>query len=288
MYVALDTSWFIEFGLYFVPSPSMRYLIFFILSAFQLIQAQTAVLIESTPLAADRYVGTDSYKNIYFIEEMAFYKNGPDGTYVFKDFSLGPISKIDLINPLKILLFYQETNTAVFLDNRLNEIERINFNTLTEFTNVLAAGNAGNNRLWLFNADTQQLELYDYRAQRKTFASQPFAGELQQLTSNFNFCYLLFDDALISFNIYGSFLSELMIADVNQTTQMNENVWLTNNANELFFIAEPGLHSLQKASKIKKVALPEITIKQLHPTQDFLYIYDGISLHTFSVKQPKN
>ena len=169
----------------------MRYLLLFLICAFQIVQAQKATFVEKLPFDVDTYVGTDAYKNQYYIEEMAFYKKGPDGNYVFKDFSLGAISKIDLINPLKILLFYQETNTALFLDNRLNEIERINFNTLTEFTNVLASGNAGDNRLWIFNADTQQLELYDYRAQRKLFVSQPLNGELLNLTSNFNFCYLV-------------------------------------------------------------------------------------------------
>lgn len=265
----------------------MRYLLLFLICAFQIVQAQKVTFVESLSLAVDTYIGTDAYKNQYYIEEMAFYKKGPDGYYVFKDFSLGAISKIDLINPLKILLFYEETNTALFLDNRLNEIERINFNILSEFTNVIAAGNAGNNRLWLFNADTQQLELYDYRSQRKVFVSQPLNGELQSLTSNFNFCYLGFEEQLVSFNVYGSFLSEIEIDGVNNITQLDENVWLVT-ANELFFVAEPGLHSLTKPSTVKKIALPEITIKQLHLTQDFLYIYDGKLLHTFSVEQPKN
>ena len=88
-------------------------------------QAPKATLTKA--LQAETYIGTDAYTNQYFIDEMAFYKQGPDGTYVFKDFSLGPLSKVDIINPLKMMLFYNQTNTVVFVDNRLNEVERINF-----------------------------------------------------------------------------------------------------------------------------------------------------------------
>jgi len=277
---------FIKIRAYFVPSQTMRVVLLLLLIIGPLSAAQTIISAGAAPLAADTYVGTDAYKNLYFIDQMVFYKQGPDGHYEFKDFSLGSISKIDLINPLKIMVFYQQTNTVLFLDNRLNEIERINFNNLPEFINVSAVGNAGNNRLWLFNTDTQQLELYDYRVQRKTLVSQPLEGALIDLASNFNFCYLLFDDRLVSFNIYGSFLSEIEYTNGQQLAQLDENVWLVDGT-ELYFIAEPGLHSLQQPSTVKKIPLPEITIKQLHLTQDFLYIYDGKSLHLFSVKQPK-
>ena len=242
---------------------------------------------EKIPLQADTYIGSDAYKNHYFIHEMAFYKKGPDGSFVFKDFSLGPIEKVDLINPLKIMLFYQQTNTVVFVDNRLNEVERINFNTLSAFTNIGAAGNAGNNRVWLFNLDNQQLELYDYRLERKLQASLPIAGTLVAMASNFNYCYLLFEDTLLTYNVYGSFLSEIEVKNGTSITENDEDVWLVKE-NIIFRLAEPGLHSPEKPSELKKINIPEITVKQLHLTQDLLYIYDGKTLHIFTHNPPKN
>ncbi len=261
-----------------------RFLI--VLISIQLL-GQSKPALTSVLLEADTYIGTDAYKNNYFIEEMAFYKKGPDGDYVFKDFSLGAIEKIDIINPLKIMLFYQQTNTVVFVDNRLNEVERISFNNLQEFVNISSTGNAGNNRIWLFNTNTQQLELYDYRIQRKLQASLPIAGKLVALASNFNYCYLLFENKLVTYNVYGSFLSEVGIENGEFIAQNDEDVWVVKN-NEVFRFAEPGLNSPSKPSEAKKIPLPEISVKQLHLTQDFLYIYDGKILHQFTNNQPKN
>lgn len=249
--------------------------------------AQQPKATKQIPLTAQTYIGTDSYQNNYFIDEMAFYKKGPDGNFVFKDFSLGAIEKVDIINPLKIMLFYQQTNTVIFVDNRLNEVARFNFNASQGFTNVSAAGNAGNNRIWLFNLDTQQLELYDYRLERKLQSSLPINGKLKAMASNFNYCYLLFEDKLLTYNVYGSFLSEVTVTGGDLITQNDEDVWIVKN-NEVFSYGEPGLHSPEKPTEIKKILLPEITVKQLHLTQDFLYIYDGKILHQFTNNPPKN
>ncbi|MDX1464033.1 MAG: hypothetical protein R3359_13325 [Marinirhabdus sp.] len=252
-----------------------------------LCSAQAPKLVGETPLAVHTYVGTDTYKNLYYIKDMAFYKEGPDGNYVFKDFSLGPLSQIDLINPLKILLFYEQTNTVVFIDNRLNEVERINFNNLPRFVNIVSVGNAGNNRVWLFNSDTQQLELYDYRQQRALQTSLPMEGKPMSMASNFNYCYLLFKDKLLTFNVYGSFLSEIEISGASNVVQKDEDVFIVKE-NLLYEYAEPGVHSTDKPVQVKNVPLPEITIKQLHLTQDFLYIYDGKTLRQFAINPPKN
>ena len=271
---------------HFVSSQTMRplYIFYFFVSFQILAQPKSA---NDMLLKADRYIGTDTYKNNYFIDEMALYKKGPDGDFVFKDFSLGAIDKVDIINPLKIMLFYQQTNTIVFLDNRLNEVERINFNNVQEFVNISAAGNAGNNRVWLFNTDNQQLELFDYRLERKLQTSLPIIGNLKAMASNFNYCYLLFETKLLTYNVYGSFLSEVTIASGDFIAQNDEDVWVVKN-NEVFRYGEPGLNSPEKPSEAKKIPLPEITVKQLHLTQDFLYIYDGKILHQFTNNQPKN
>ena len=287
MYADLDINWCTNFWRVFCTLPIMK--LWVLLSVFTITAgfAQVPKATKQVPLAVQTYIGTDVYHNNYFIEEMAFYKKGPDGDYVFKDFSLGAIEKIDIINPLKIMLFYQQTNTVVFVDNRLNEVERISFNSMQDFVNISAAGNAGNNRIWLFNVDTQQLELFDYRLERKLQTSLPMEGNLIAMASNFNYCYLLFEDTLITYNVYGSFLSEVAVDNGSFITQNDEDVWIVKG-NEVFRYAEPGLHSPEKPSEVKKIPLPEITVKQLHLTQDFLYIYDGKLLHQFTNNQPKN
>ncbi len=233
----------------------------------------------SIPLTADTFVGIDSYTNYYFIKDGVFHKQGPEGTFVFNDYLLGKITSVDIINPLKIILFYEDVNMVVLLDNKLNEMERINFNTLADFINIGTATNAGNNSLWVFNIDTQQLELFNYRTKRRTTVSQPFAGKLISQASNFNYCFILTENKLRKLNLYGSMLSERNVKGFEKIVMQNEKL-IGLKGNMLFFISENSVEPI-------KIPLPENTVKDLQFTQDLLYIYNGINILTFSLTQPK-
>jgi hypothetical protein len=234
---------------------------------------------EQYDLDADVFVGLDNYNSLYYIKDQVLYKDDHQTLYNFNELQLGDISSVDIINPLNILVFYSDLNTVVLLDNHLNEIERINFNMSSEFTNVSHAGIAGKNQLWLFNIDTQQMELYNYRSQRKIVVSQPVDGKIISMTSDFNYCNLLTEDHLLSFDIYGSLLSKYPMDGFEKMTFHKKNA-ITLKENELFFIPE--------SFKLgKKIFSPDFNIKDLQLKQDFLYIYDGKQLHTFSLKLPK-
>ena len=70
-------------------------------------------------------------------------------------------------NSLKINLFYQDMNSVVILDNRLAEIFKINFNTITTYKNVSHISTGNDNTIWLYNQDTNELEVYDYLNNKK-------------------------------------------------------------------------------------------------------------------------
>ena len=264
----------------------MKHLILFLLLFCQFTFAQEVKQLSSMPLQADSFVGVDSYKFTYFIKDRVLHKTGQDGDFVFNDLQLGQISSVDIINPLKVLIFFQDTNTVVLLDNKLSEIERISFNYLTNFINVASATNAENNSLWIFNVDSQQLELYNYRTKLHTVVSQPFPGKLLSQASNFNYCFMLTENKLRAFNIYGSLLKETEANDFEKVIQYNENL-IALKENNLYYIPYFAGRNKERSSETFKLELPEITIKDLQLTKDFLYIYDGKSLHTFSLTIPK-
>ena len=243
------------------------------------LSAQQLRLVDSTLLNVDRFIGVDSYKNIYFINNGGLYKEGHLGKFVFQDYQLGPIATVDLINPLNVVVFYSEVSTIVLLDNRLNEIERIHFNNLPSFLNGSAVTNAGNNRLWVFNIDSQQLELFDYRTNREIIFSQPFEGELISQVSDFNDCFILTEDHLWQINIYGSLLSEKKLQGFN-TIVRNGKTLIGLKENKLYLLSGETVSPID-------LDFNENNIKDLHLTQEFLYIYDGNKLFTFTLTQPK-
>lgn len=256
----------------------MRLLLFCILIS-QGIWAQQLTLVNQTALEVDRFIGFDAYQHLYYLQKGAIHKEGDLGKFVFQDFQLGPVASVDIINPLNVVVFYAEVNTVVFLDNRLNEKERINFNDLPALLNISMATNAGNNRLWVFNVDTQELQLFHYRTMNQTLVSQPIKGNLISMSSNFNECALLTTDSLLRINNYGSLMFKIPTDGFKKMVQQNQNI---------IALKDNSLHLIDNESIL---AIPfqfgEKPIKDLQLTQDFLYIYDGDALYTYTLTQPK-
>lgn len=262
------------------------FLLIFLFS-IEIVVGQTVSLKGSTPLIADRFIGIDNYKNTYFIKDRVLHKQGAEGSFMYNALQLGRISSVDIINPLKVVVFFQDTNTVIFLDNKLSEIERISFNNLPQFLNVSTATTAGSNSLWIFNVDTQQLELYNYKTKFNTVVSQPFPGKLLSQASNFNYCFVLTGKKLRAFNVYGSLLNETDSEGYEKIAQQNENL-VAMKGDSLYYIPDFPKHLNQVPREPIKLEVPEInTIKDLELSNDFLYIYDGKNLHTFTLTLPK-
>ncbi len=128
----------------------MKQLFLLLLLICQVGITQSLAPLSKVPFVADRFIGFDNYKNSYFIKDRVINKQGPDGNFIFNDLQLGRITSLDIINPLKVVAFFQDTNTVVLLDNKLNEIQRINFNNLPQFLNVSTATNAGKQQFMAF------------------------------------------------------------------------------------------------------------------------------------------
>ncbi len=241
--------------------------------------SQELSFVNKIELDADTFVGIDSYQHIFYIKDQVLYKRTKNDLFNFKEFQLGDIYSVDIINPMNIVVYYGDFNTVVLLDNKLTEIERINFNNLTKFINTNKATLAANTSLWIFNIDSQQLELYNYRVQSKVLVSQPINGEILSQVSNFNYCFLLTEKKIKGYNIYGSLLTEIEHDGFEKIIQFNENL-VALKKSDLYFINK-------ETREITKIKTPEINVKDLQLTQDFLYIYDGKKIQLFTLTHPK-
>lgn len=241
--------------------------------------SQELFLVEQTELDADVFIGINTFDEVFYIKDQVLYKKSGNNLLNFKDFQLGEIYSVDIINPMNIAVYYQDFNTVVLLDNKLAETERINFSTLLEFINTSTATLAANNSLWIFNIDSQQLESYNYRSNNKVLVSQPINGNVLSQTSNYNYCFVLTEEKIRAYNIYGSLITEIINEGFQKIVQLNENL-IAKKDNELYYIDK-------EIRDISKIKTPEISIKDLQLTQDFLYIYDGKKVHTFKLTLPK-
>ena len=73
-------------------------------------------------LDAEVFVGVDEFKSIYYINENILYKKTAEKLFSYSNVELGKLSMVNIQNPFKIILFYADFNTAIILDNNLNEL----------------------------------------------------------------------------------------------------------------------------------------------------------------------
>ncbi len=229
--------------------------------------------------AADRIFGYDTYGQFYWANKNTLYKSGNSGDFEFQELMLGPITQIDLQNPLTVLVFYRETNTLLFLDNRLNEKRRIDFNLMEEFPQVQWVYNAGSNRLWLMDQNSQSLWVYDTQSMRVVFQSLPLP-DLIELKCRFNDCIAQTSEELIWISLYGTITKRQALSDGKLMGYSQEHVLITQ---------EEGLLDLKsnQAWYFPEI-LPENQINGLQLTQDFLYIYASNVIRRYSITQLKH
>ncbi len=172
----------------------------------------------------------DNLENIFCIHEAQITKYLTNGKIVSKysNLKLGNIKAIDVMNPLKILVYYKDYQQLVFLDNQLSEnSETINLEKLGyEQTELVCA--SANNSFWLFNK--QNNELIRFNENSKKIHS---TGNLAQLLktelhptflceNNGNVYLNCPNQGIFVFDIFGTYIKTIGLTK-QETIKVNDN-----------------------------------------------------------------
>ncbi len=237
------------------------------------------------PLTAEHFYGVDDFNNLYYGRDNVFYKQpvsslSSTSAQQFYDVQLGDLTSVDLINPLRILLFYKDTQTVVLLDNRLNESLRIRLSELQPYRYFEHVALAGERRLWLYNQDQQRLELLDYLTNKLIVSSPIVKEKVIRLTSDYNYCHLITDQSVLAFNAYASRTSKLQLPTIQLADYDFEQlvVWQDNQLKSYSFSRDYQLEPNDITWNIDSQVMPE----SLYLKNGKLYIYalNRVSVHT--------
>ena len=232
-------------------------------------------LIEKTKLLEDNLVQIDNFNNEYFIGENALVKQTNNSEFMYNNRQLGSISSVDTFNPLKVNLFYRDFNTVIVLDNRLSEIEKINFNLKRPFRNISHIASGNDNSIWCFNQSTQELELFDYRTNTTRAKTFPINENVIAITSNYNTCWLLTEMHLYVYNYFGSIIKKMKNDGYTSINESDGNI-IFKKDNSLFYLkSDTGI--------VIPIKLPNLLIKRFFVTNETLYIYDDEFLHKYQL-----
>ncbi|MEM6686775.1 MAG: hypothetical protein AAF617_13410 [Bacteroidota bacterium] len=222
----------------------------------------TATLQQQDSLAVDRFMEVDSFGALYVIQDNILIKRHDGQEWVYNNLQLGDITTVDILNPLKITLFYRDFNTAIVLDNTLNEIKRIDFNIIAEFKNLAAATTASDRNFWVFDTNTQQLEVFNYVQEKTPIQNLPIPEKFVALKSNYNFCRVLTETTMYLYNIYGSLLSQKPLEGVTDFEMTNEEILFLKDS-QLYYSNNDDVY-------LVKIPSDRIAIKQFSLHDDIL------------------
>jgi hypothetical protein len=189
--------------------------------------------LDSVSIKADKFFGFDAYKNYYYCKNNVVLKKSKTGVVQFQGLSLGAVTKVDILNPLKIIVFYEYFNTIVVLDNQLNEVDRINLSERARPIVITAVGVADQDRLWLFNSINQKLALYDLKSKYYQEIGVPVNGQINYYQTDYNyFNWITNAGQFLSCDRYGKFIErgQLEVADSYQLISPNQLLFFKDNA----------------------------------------------------------
>lgn len=190
-------------------------------------QRLIATTLHSITLSADDFLGYDQFGYFYSMRNSVLYKTKGSESFEYKNPSLGKITRVDLQSPLKIVLFYEDFNTVILLDNQLNETQKINFSENSTPIVVTATGMASQNQLWIYNSLTQQIGLYDYLKNSYKSISTSFPESIKLFQSDFNsFYWVDQNNHWYSCDIFGKITSKVKLPDFDSIVIINDHQFI--------------------------------------------------------------
>ena len=212
----------------------------FIVCSFSAVFSQNqkinATLVSHLSNTSDAFLGYDSFGFSYQIKNNVFSKFKANEVFEYKNVSLGKITKADLQNPLKLVLFYEDFNSVVLLDNQLNKITEINFSLNNTPIVVAAIGMSTQNQLWIFNTLNQQIGLFDYLKNEYKTVSTSFPETFKYYQTDFNtFYWIDKKNNWFSCDIFGKTILLGKIPDFDQIEIINPHKYIFSKANLLYF-----------------------------------------------------
>lgn len=190
------------------------------ISAQKVLPFDTLRLKEVQDMFADDYGSIYLYKN----KDFSFTKYDSLGKQLGKLMFTVPFKVQNVQNPLSIPLFSENAQEMKFVDQNLNEIQKIDFKT--KFTYIKYAFAEDLQQIWLIDESTKRLIQYNFRNDT-TINSYPFSMNIDDLIDLMvyeNKVYLLTRTQFRVYNLKFEKLFETPIESPKRFRRENENI----------------------------------------------------------------
>ncbi|MCK9207156.1 MAG: hypothetical protein M0P66_08600 [Salinivirgaceae bacterium] len=244
---------------------------FFLLGGISIIEAQPDVVIHQ----AAQSVQADALGNYYLIHDAQLFKYNAEGKlmYRYSNAMSGDIERVDVSNPLRILLFFKETNQLVFLNQQLAMVsEFINIHIINSQEATLACY-SGAGMYWLYLHALQQIVRYN-NVNQSELQTQNLGVLLNSenpigLIEADQHLYLFTPQRVLIFDVFGNYLATIHTQNATNGFFYPPSYWGYFNGS---------LHLVSLESKGETTVEIPSTIKPLSASlwdQKMLLIFDN-------------
>lgn len=258
----------------------MRYLIIFFLFIFFSSTSQEEFYLEMTKkliTAEDKIkIHCDKFDNCYYLSNQELIKNNNER---FNSVNIGEITKIDFYNPMEIKIWYEKFNVLILLDNKLNEIIKLDFNKLTDNIEVTNISNSNKNFIWIFDENNDEILKYDFIKKRiLNNVKIKVTAKLYDIISDYNSLWILTSNELMKVDYNG-----LLDYRIPNSANFNKIRFFKKN---IFLASDDSVGYLNKKElKINLFKTPKLFIKDFFVINESLYIYEEDFYNKFLIKK---
>lgn len=182
----------------------------------------------------------DKFGYLYYANrQQEVYKFDQEGNQqgYYSNNRLGNVSIIDVTNPLKILIYFQDFFTGIFLDRQLNETSTFNMIDLG-FGQIEVVASSLDGALWIFDDHEQRLNKVDQqgsvlrRGQDLRLLLSERIRPNKIIEANGRLHLNVPNRGLLIFDLFGQYQTQLLIPDIDDFQVLGDNVVYTS-ANQL-------------------------------------------------------
>lgn len=232
-----------------------------------------------------RWMEVDKMKNLYLIlDDHTLLKYSPIGELLsqFNENTLGAITYVDISNPFRILVYYKDFTTVVFLDRTLSETRRHDLSNF-DIPQVQALGTASDNNMWLFDNNTFTLKKINPQNQvivESTDLNLLISDDINpnRLVEFENKVYMNAPNiGVLVFDVFGNYIKTISLPNLEYFQLHEEQIFYVEN--KIFKVYN--LFSFQ-TNEIKLPVL-EDNLQQVCIAQEHLYIKYSNEIKIFAL-----
>lgn len=243
------------------------------------VSAQKVLPFDTLKLKETKDMFTDDYGNIYLYrnKDFSFTKYDSLGKQLGKLMFTVPFKVQEIQNPLSVTLFSENAQEMKFVDQNLNDIQKLDFKQKFSFIKHAYAEDL--QQIWLLDESTKRLLQYNFRNET-TINSFPFDASFDDLIDLLVFenkVYILSKNQFRVYNLKFEKLFEAQVENAKRFRRENEVILIIAKNTIFKYNPDKGLSKIFEDSDAQIVDKNSLSYFELKGNKLYLYTLEDIA-----------